>query len=206
MSRLGRFALGGLGGLLPALATLVAVDLSSIATLVDKHEITEGLFVGFAIRTIGLFVLGGIVAAVNSEETAPIALLQIGIAAPALVSAYVNGALLGKTGNEANATTPTPATYLITRAYAEPLQAPTLAPAQMMPAAFLEDVVRGVTPGFNVQQTAPQSQPGSGHFSVTNSATRSCQDFPASATTSLASLQRTFPPPTFEVAAAPCPR
>ena len=91
MSKLSRFGLGGLGGLLPLLATLVAVDLSSIAALIDSHQFTAGLYVGYALRVLGLFVLGGVVASLNSEVTNPIALVQIGIAAPALVTSYMAG-------------------------------------------------------------------------------------------------------------------
>jgi hypothetical protein len=71
------------------LATLVAIDITSIATLIEGHLITPGMCVGLL-----LAALGGIMAAVNSEVTAPIALVQIGIAAPALVTSYMTGAVI----------------------------------------------------------------------------------------------------------------
>lgn len=86
MTKLGRFIFGGLGGLLPLIASLVAVDLTAIAKLVDNHALTEGLCVGYATRIIGLVVLGGVMALLNEEVKTPLSLVQIGIAAPALVT------------------------------------------------------------------------------------------------------------------------
>ena len=83
-----RFWIGGAGAMLPLLVTLLAVDL---APLIDNAtHLTFGTYVGAAIRYIVLFTLGGVVAALNSDEVQPIKLVQLGIAAPALVSTYVN--------------------------------------------------------------------------------------------------------------------
>jgi hypothetical protein len=83
-----RFWIGGGGALLPLLVTLLAVD---IGPLIDKApHLTIGTYVGAAIRYLVLFTLGGIVAALNSDEVQPIKLVQLGIAAPALISTYVN--------------------------------------------------------------------------------------------------------------------
>ena len=84
----GRFWIGGLGALLPLLVTLLAVD---VGGLIDHHEnLTLGIYVGTAIRYVVLFALGGIVAALNSDEEKPIRLVQLGIAAPALITSFVN--------------------------------------------------------------------------------------------------------------------
>jgi hypothetical protein len=83
-----RFWIGGGGALLPLLVTLLALDLVSIIDNYDKYSI--GTYVGTALRYAVLFVLGGIVAALNYDEKKPIRLVQLGIAAPALVASYVN--------------------------------------------------------------------------------------------------------------------
>ena len=83
-----RFAISGGGALLPILATLLALDLPSIID--NPHQYTLGVYVGTTLRYLLLFVLGGVVAALNSDEKRPIKLVQLGIAAPALISAYAN--------------------------------------------------------------------------------------------------------------------
>jgi len=88
MTTSNRFWIGGGGALLPLLVTLLAVDL---APLIDNApHLTIGTYVGAAIRYLLLFAIGGVVAALNSDEIQPIKLVQLGIAAPALISSYVN--------------------------------------------------------------------------------------------------------------------
>jgi hypothetical protein len=83
-----RFWIGGGGAMLPLLVTLLAVDLGP---LIDHPDLLSvGTYVGAAIRYIVLFAIGGIVAALNSDEVQPVKLVQLGIAAPALISTYVN--------------------------------------------------------------------------------------------------------------------
>ncbi len=88
MSSSTRFWIGGGGALLPLLVTLLAVDLGP---LIDNFpHYTIGTLLGAAIRYVVLFALGGAVAALNSDEVQPIKLVQLGIAAPALIATYVN--------------------------------------------------------------------------------------------------------------------
>jgi hypothetical protein len=83
-----RFWIGGGGALLPLLVTLLAVDLGALID--NAPHISFGTCVGAAIRYLVLFTIGGVVAALNSDEVQPIKLVQLGIAAPALISTYVN--------------------------------------------------------------------------------------------------------------------
>jgi hypothetical protein len=76
------------GGFLPILASLVTVDLAPIID--NASELTVGNYCGYAIRVVGLLLLGGVVAILNSDVRQPLALVQLGIAAPALVTAYIN--------------------------------------------------------------------------------------------------------------------
>jgi hypothetical protein len=76
-SAMGRFGIGGLGGLLPILVGLLTID---IATIIDHREtLTLGIYVGYSLRVTILFVLGGIVALLNSDVTKPWTLLQLGL-------------------------------------------------------------------------------------------------------------------------------
>lgn len=87
-----RFWIGGGGALLPLLVTLLAVDISGFIDHAGSYSI--GVYVGAAIRYLVLFILGGVVAALNSNELSPVKLVQLGIAAPALVTSYVNAAAI----------------------------------------------------------------------------------------------------------------
>ena len=72
MTTSNRFWIGGGGALLPLLVTLLAVDL---APLIDNApHLTIGTYVGAAIRYLLLFAIGGVVAALNSDEIQPIKL------------------------------------------------------------------------------------------------------------------------------------
>ena len=90
MSRTGAFLLGAFGGLLPILVSALTVDLSPI---IDHPGIlTVGNYVGYGIRVFVLIVLGGAMALLNNEVKQPFAIVQLGIAAPALVTSFINAA------------------------------------------------------------------------------------------------------------------
>jgi hypothetical protein len=204
MPRLYQFGLGGLGGLLPVLATLVAVDLSSIATLVDKGEITEGLCVGYAIRVIGLFALGGIMAALNTGVKEPFALVQIGIAAPALVTSYLAGSEVRQ-----NQPSRPNVSFIISTAHAEPS---TSKSNIILAGGFLSDMADGLKIGFGRQivvPIGPRVDPLKLNvaFRVIRAETKFCLDVPPEQVKSIeqyTSLVKSFPPPTFVVEPGVC--
>jgi hypothetical protein len=135
-----RFGIGGLGGLLPILASLLAVDLTAIATIVDHREtISMGLCVGYGLRVLILFALGGLMAVLNSEIENPFALIQIGIAAPALITSFASGAALNQSRSQISTTL-----SFVGIAYAAALDDP----KPTILANFLNDVVKGLTPGL----------------------------------------------------------
>jgi len=139
-----RFWIGGGGALLPLLVTLLAVDLANI---IDHfRDYTVGTYVGTGLRYCVLFALGGIVAALNSDEMQPIKLVQLGIAAPALIASYVNAQPAKMPPDQTRpATVQTKPISLdfISSAYAFE-ETPTLNRSVMM-AGFLSDVVQSAT-------------------------------------------------------------
>jgi hypothetical protein len=115
MSKRTAFFLGGLGGLLPVLASVLAVDLAPIID--HPGSLTLGNYLGYAIRVVVLIILGGTMALLNDEVRQPLTLVQLGIAAPALITAYINGAALAP--NTKNPTVTKSMTLFITPAQAD---------------------------------------------------------------------------------------
>jgi hypothetical protein len=85
-----RFWIGGAGSLLPLLVTLLAVDISQIID--HPQSITPGVYISAILRYVVFFILGGVVAWLNSDENKPIKLVQLGIGAPAIISSLINAA------------------------------------------------------------------------------------------------------------------
>jgi hypothetical protein len=137
-----RFWIGGGGALLPLLVTLLAVD---IGPLIDNApHLTIGTYVGAAIRYLVLFTIGGIVAALNSDEVQPIKLVQLGIAAPALISTYVN-AQPPKPLSVQTAATHSRMFSLDVISSARAADAGARGDGRVLMAGFFSDVLRGAT-------------------------------------------------------------
>ena len=151
MTRWARFGIGGLGGLLPVLASLLAVDLTAIAAIVD-HQVTVslGLCVGYTLRVLVLFTLGGVMAVLNSEIQNPLALVQIGIAAPALLTSFVSGTAINQTQRPVRQAL----SFISTAMADEPRPNSSIQTAQ-----FFNDVLKGLTPGLGQQPPRKLSGP-----------------------------------------------
>jgi hypothetical protein len=136
MSAFQRFAIGGLGGLLPLIVSFLSFDPATVITYLDT--LPPGVYVGYLIKTIVLFALGGTLAAL-SESATPWTLVQLGIAAPALITSYINGAAVsGPTESGRQATS---SIAVISSAYA----AEASGHVPIVSVNFLGDVVRGAT-------------------------------------------------------------
>ena len=96
MSTVHRFAIGGLGGLLPLVVSFLSFD---PATVIAHLELfTLGIYARYFLKAVVLFALGGTLAALSDSAT-PWSLVQLGIAAPALITSYINGTgVSGPTG------------------------------------------------------------------------------------------------------------
>ena len=81
-----RFLFAGLGGLAPLLLNLVVIDLQTLLL-----DLTLLAVLSYLIRVLALFALGGIVGWLHKTECDPVKLFQLGIAAPALITAAING-------------------------------------------------------------------------------------------------------------------
>jgi hypothetical protein len=80
-----KILIGGLGALTPIVLNLVIVDLNT--TLAN---LTALVFLGYLLRVVVLFYLGGLVAYFQ-EEKSRLKLFELGIVAPALLTGIMNG-------------------------------------------------------------------------------------------------------------------
>lgn len=148
-----RFWIGGGGALLPLLVTLLAVDISQ---LVDgRASLTLGVYIGAVLRYLVLFILGGIVAWLNSDEDKPIKLVQLGIGAPAIISSLINAA---PPANRTASLERHIGFALISTAHASEADGASQAPPGIQLAGLFNDVVKGATrslPNAAVQYSPP---------------------------------------------------
>lgn len=79
-----RFFIGGLGGLAPVFALLLAVDLEK--NLVGTNTLQVA---GYGLRVMALFAIGGFIAWLHDSEDKPFKLFEIGVGAPALLAGLI---------------------------------------------------------------------------------------------------------------------
>jgi hypothetical protein len=77
--------IGGLGALTPIIMNLLVVDFHLL------KDLTLFTVLGYLVRVIVLFYLGGLVAYLHKSEESPVKLFELGIVAPALITALLNG-------------------------------------------------------------------------------------------------------------------
>jgi hypothetical protein len=149
MSASQKFAIGGLGGLLPLIVSFLSFDPATVITNLDT--LTPGIYVGYLIKAIVLFSLGGILAALSDSVT-PWTLIQLGIAAPALITSYINGT--GVSGPTERGRQATSSIAVISPAYA----AEASGHVPIVSVNFLSDVIRGATVPLPKIQRQQQEQ------------------------------------------------
>jgi len=103
---------------------------------------------GYGLRTLLLFYLGGLVAFLHKDEHSPFKLFQLGIVAPALITAFINGK---------NIETPESPTNIGQNIYhAERITSPAPAPP---PASSVRDTIQiGAVKTFRLLQETPSQQ------------------------------------------------
>jgi hypothetical protein len=85
MSTSKKILIGGLGALTPIILNLLVIELEVLLL-----KLTLFAVIGYLIRVIVLFYLGGIIAFLHKDENNPIKIFELGIVAPALITAMLN--------------------------------------------------------------------------------------------------------------------
>jgi FecR-like protein len=80
-----KFFLGGLGGLAPIIMNLLVLDLAVLLTGLNPLTV-----VGYVIRVLVLFGVGGFVAWLHTSERNRVKVFEIGLGAPAFILAFLN--------------------------------------------------------------------------------------------------------------------
>jgi hypothetical protein len=151
MPTMQKFVIGGFGGLLPLIIGILSFNVTS---LIDHWDLLNPAYLlGYSIKAVILFTLGGGFASLSDGVTKPLAALQIGIAAPAIITTYINGAAV--LGPEAKpSTAATSATELGSSAYAAEISSE----IAVIKVDFLGDVIQGITKPLPAIQRERQQQ------------------------------------------------
>ena len=109
--------IGGLGALTPIILNLLVIEFEVLLL-----KLTLFAILGYLIRVIVLFYLGGLIAYLHKDENSPVKIFELGIVAPALITAMLNAGQIDvpKTTlpTEGSATS---SIMFISSAYAQPL-------------------------------------------------------------------------------------
>lgn len=87
MSPKEKFLLGGLGALVPILLSIAVADSAKIAEYLGSEWLSAA---GYVVRTLALFLVGAIWVYVDSSVNSRRKAIEIGIVAPALITATIN--------------------------------------------------------------------------------------------------------------------
>lgn len=132
---------GGLGALTPVLMNLLIVDLNRL--LINLTILVVGAYL---IKVVVLFYLGGLVAYLHKDEHSPLKLFELGIAAPALITAFINAENVPvQQIPPSNTGTPTSSILFLTPADAQPAPAQDLKTFSLPQETATEQVMRGLT-------------------------------------------------------------
>jgi len=145
MTSMQRFLYGGIGALMPVLVTIVSLDLAHTFSKPDAFSTAN--IIGFGIRYLFLFVIGGIFAYFHTDEEKAFKLFEIGIAAPALITSIITANAVKVPGQETAApqTKTGSAFVLISSANAADSRAQVPAKGVELAGDFLNGVLEGVT-------------------------------------------------------------
>lgn len=111
-----RMGIGCIGALTPILVNILIVDLQ---TQLSNTSVISALF--YALRVVALCAAACIVIYLNDDESRPVKLFQLGVAAPALLTGMINGAVIA---NQKPAQQQTSAGAVVTGMLHEPMSAP----------------------------------------------------------------------------------
>jgi predicted nucleic acid-binding protein len=110
-----KIIIGGLGALTPVVMNFLVIDINVLFV-----NLTLLAFIGYLIRVVILFYLGGLVAFLHKDENSPVKLFELGIVAPAIITALLNGTKIeAPKADVKHAETTTVSALLIPKAYAQ---------------------------------------------------------------------------------------
>ena len=135
MTAMKRFFLGGLGAVLPVAVWMLTLD---IPQYLSSSHFSTGEMLGASIRGVLLFLLGGFVAYLHDDENKSFKLVELGIAAPALIASLAAGSAANN-ALEQNRREVSFNLSIVSSAYAQSNEHTIIA------GGFLGDVLRGVT-------------------------------------------------------------
>lgn len=113
-----KLVLGAIGAVTPLALNLLVVDQLTLANL------TLPALAGYSIRVLVLLGLGSLVVYLNIEESHRVRIFQLGLAAPALVTALLNGANQRSLLQTQQFVTPPSAGIFVATVHAQEIEAP----------------------------------------------------------------------------------
>ncbi len=135
-----KIIIGGLGAITPVIMNLLVVDINVLLI-----NLTLFAFIGYAIRVVILFYLGGIVAFLHKNENSPVKLFELGIVAPALITALLNANQVKVTKDIAQIEGTKNASAIISSAYAQPTSEKNLKTFSLKEESPAQQIWRGLT-------------------------------------------------------------
>ncbi|HEX9970455.1 MAG TPA: hypothetical protein VGD14_00155 [bacterium] len=107
--------IGGLGALTPIIMNLLVIDLEVLLINLTFYSV-----LGYTIRVIVLFYLGGLIAFLHKDEINPVKIFELGIVAPALITALLNAGQIDVSKMKAqNPNNPIGSISFVSAAYAQ---------------------------------------------------------------------------------------
>ena len=136
-----KILLGGLGALTPIIINLLVADLRVLLL-----GLTTLTFLGYVIRVVILFYLGGLVAFLHKDETSPLKLFELGIVAPTLITGLINAGNIDipKTG-QAPGGQPVSSIHFVLPAYAQRPQEERVKTFSLPQGNLAQQFLRGLT-------------------------------------------------------------
>jgi hypothetical protein len=130
--------IGGLGALTPIIMNLMVVDFMLL------KDLTLFAALGYLIRVIVLFYLGGLVAYLHKTEESPVKLFELGIVAPALITALLNGGNVEAVKNPGQPDRAA-SVVLVSEAFAQPPREEAVKTYPRSTQAPIQQFIRGLT-------------------------------------------------------------
>jgi hypothetical protein len=116
MPGLPKFALGGIGAVVPTALSLIVVDLEPVLA-----HMTLFAALGLVVKVVLLFAIGGLWAWLHKQESQRLRVFELGIVAPAMILSVSNGLKVGGPGGGPIAGLESMAEIVMSEAHAQPV-------------------------------------------------------------------------------------